>query len=198
MGRAAAASAGGVVSSASRTRHAPYLVFCEEVAMDLPRFGHRSGQTLGFHLMKDDTMTQLTLPELARKMADIDFTMLQTRAGGEIAGRPMSNNGDVDYDGDSWFFTTEDTDMVHEIEADPAVALGFSGSKSLLGKPPLFVHVQGRAAVVRDRAVMREHWVKDLERWFEQGVDTPGLVLIHVRASRIHYWDGEDQGEMAV
>ena len=70
-------------------------------------------------------MTQLTLPELAKKMADIDFTMLQTRAGGEIAGRPMSNNGDVDYDGDSWFFTTEDTDMVHEIEADPAVALVF-------------------------------------------------------------------------
>ncbi len=34
-------------------------------------------------MMKDDTMTQLTLPELARKMADIDFTMLQTRAGGE-------------------------------------------------------------------------------------------------------------------
>ncbi|PZT05932.1 pyridoxamine 5'-phosphate oxidase family protein [Stenotrophomonas sp. EMP41] len=141
-------------------------------------------------------MTQLTLPELAKKMAGIDFTMLQTHAGGEIAGRPMSNNGDVDYDGDSWFFTMEDTDMVREIEADPTVALGFSGSKSLLGKPPLFVHVQGRAALVRDRATMREHWVKDLERWFEQGVDTPGLVLIHVRASRIHYWDGEDEGEI--
>lgn len=91
-------------------------------------------------------MSQLTLPELSRKMAGIDFTMLQTHAGGEIAGRPMSNNGDVDYDGDSWFFTTEDTDMVREIEADPAVALGFSGSKSLLGKPPLFVQI-GRAHV---------------------------------------------------
>jgi len=116
--------------------------------------------------MKDDVMTQLTLPELAKKMAGIDFALLQTHAGGEIAGRPMSNNGDVDYDGDSWFFTTEDTDMVKEIEADPAVALGFSGSKSLLGKPPLFVHVQGRAALVRDRATMSQHWVKDLERWF--------------------------------
>ena len=70
-------------------------------------------------------MTQLTLPELAKKMAGIDFTLLQTHAGGEIAGRPMSNNGDVDCDGDSWFFTTEDTDMVKEIEADPAVAWGF-------------------------------------------------------------------------
>ncbi|MFN4161686.1 MAG: pyridoxamine 5'-phosphate oxidase family protein [Stenotrophomonas sp.] len=142
-------------------------------------------------------MTTLTLPELAKKMANIDFTMLQTRAeNGEIAGRPMSNNGDVDYDGDSWFFTTEDTDMVREIQQDPKVALSFTGSKSLLGKPPLFVAVQGRATLIRDKAIMQQHWVKDLERWFEQGVDSPGLVLIQVAANRIHYWDGEDQGEI--
>jgi len=142
-------------------------------------------------------MTTLTLPDLAKKMAHIDFTMLQTHAAsGDIAARPMSNNGDVDYDGDSWFFTTEDTDMVREIQQDPKVALSFSGSKSLLGKPPLFVAVQGRATLIRDKAIMQQHWVKDLERWFEQGVDSPGLVLIHVAAVRIHYWDGEDQGEI--
>lgn len=142
-------------------------------------------------------MTTLTLPDLAKKMAGIDFTMLQTHAdSGEIAGRPMSNNGDVDYDGDSWFFTSEDTDMVREIQHDPKVALTFTGSKSLLGKPPLFVAVQGRANLIRDKAIMQQHWVKDLERWFEQGVDTPGLVLLHVRANRIHYWDGNDEGEI--
>lgn len=142
-------------------------------------------------------MTTLTLPELAKKMASIDFTMLQTHAdSGEIAGRPMSNNGDVDYDGDSWFFTSEDTDMVREIQHDPKVALTFTGSKSLLGKPPLFVAVQGRASLIRDRATQEQHWVDDLERWFEQGLDTPGLVLINVHATRIHYWDGEDEGEI--
>jgi len=170
----------------------------EETGSSHPRLGHRTGQTLGAHLLKELPMTTLTLPELAKKMAGIDFTMLQTHAGGQIAGRPMSNNGDVDYDGDSWFFTMEETDMVREISADPNVALGLTGSKSLLGKPPLFVHVQGRAALVRDRGTMAQHWVKDLERWFEQGVDTPGLVLIHVHASRIHYWDGEDEGEIVV
>jgi general stress protein 26 len=56
-------------------------------------------------------------------MAGIDFTMLQTHAGGQIAGRPMSNNGDVDYDGDSWFFTMEDTDMVREISAEQVQVL---------------------------------------------------------------------------
>jgi general stress protein 26 len=170
----------------------------EETDSSHPRLGHRAGQTLGAHLSKELPMTTLTLPELAKKMAGIDFTMLQTHANGQIAGRPMSNNGDVDYDGDSWFFTMEDTDMVREISADPNVALGLTGSKSLLGKPPLFVHVQGRATLIRDRGTMAQHWVKDLERWFEQGVDTPGLVLIHVHASRIHYWDGEDEGEIVV
>lgn len=56
--------------------------------------------------------------------------------------------------------------------------------------------MQGRAALVRDKATMQQHWVKDLERWFDQGVDTPGLLLIHVAATRIHYWDGEDEGEI--
>ena len=41
-----------------------------------------------------------------------------------------------------------------------------------------------------------EHWDKSLDRWFEQGVDTPGLAMIEVEAKRIHYWDGEDEGEV--
>ena len=144
-------------------------------------------------------MSQMTLADLSERMAAIDFAMLSTRAAsGDIAARPMSNNGDVEYNGDSYFFAFDSADMVAEIERDPKVALSFTGSKSLLGKPPLFVHVQGRAVLVRDRATMSQHWVKDLERWFEQGVDTPGLVLIHVRASRIHYWDGEDEGEIVI
>ena len=36
----------------------------------------------------------------------------------------------------------------------------------------------------------------DLERWFPDGVDTAGLVLIKVRASSIQYWDGEENDEI--
>jgi len=50
--------------------------------------------------------------------------------------------------------------------------------------------------VIRDRATMREHWVPDLERWWPDGVETPGVALLKVKAERIHYWDGEDQGEI--
>ena len=33
---------------------------------------------------------------------------------------------------------------------------------------------------------------------FKDGVDSPGLVLIKAHATRIHSWDGEDQGEVKV
>ena len=144
-------------------------------------------------------MSQMTLSDISKKMSDIDFAMLLTHAeGGEIAGRPMSNNGDVEYRGDSHFFTWEDSRMVQDIKRDSKVALSFAGAKGLLGKPPIFIAVEGQAELIRDKATFQEHWTKDLERWFAKGVDTSGLVLIKVHASRIHYWDGEDEGEVAV
>ena len=139
----------------------------------------------------------MTLPELAKAMRDIDFTMLLTHSdGGEIAGRPMSNNAEVEYDGDSFYFSYEDTRTVDDIKRDPKVALSFQANTSLLGKPGLMVAVEGRAELIRDKAAFLEHWTKDLDRWFEQGADTPGIVLIKVHASRIHYWAGEDEGEI--
>jgi general stress protein 26 len=141
----------------------------------------------------------MTLAELSKRMKDIDFSMLFTRSdSGALAGRPMSNNGDVEYDGDSFFFTFEDSHTVHDIRRDATVALSLAGSKSLLGKPGLFIAVQGKAALIRDKASFSQHWNKDLDRWFDQGVDTPGIVLIKVRADRVNYWDGEDTGEVRI
>ena len=142
---------------------------------------------------------KLILKELSKKMRAIDFTMLTTRTpGGVLTARPMSNNGEVDYDGDSWFFTTEDTAMVAEIAADPVVGLTLSGDRGLLGKPGIFIAIEARAELIRDKALFAVHWTKGLDRWFPQGIDTPGLVLIRAHAARIAYWDGEDEGELAL
>lgn len=144
-------------------------------------------------------MVQFTLPQLAKKMKDIDFTMLSTRAeGGQIAARPMSNNRDVDYDGDSYYFTTSDTVMVRDIERDPKVGLSLQGSAGLLKQRPFFAAIEGRADLIRDKGQFQAHWNSDLNRWFEQGIDTPGLVMIKVHAERAHYWDGEDEGEVTL
>lgn len=144
-------------------------------------------------------MSKRNLSELAAKMKDIDFTMLSTHSpGGTIGARPMSNNRDVDYDGDSWFFTTQDTQMVADIEQNPQVGLSFQGKAGLLGIRPFFIAIEGQAELIRDKGTFAAHWTKDLDRWFEQGVDTPGLILIKVHAKRAHYWDGEGEGEVLV
>ena len=144
-------------------------------------------------------MAGYTLSDLAKKMRDIDFAMLFTRSeGGELAGRPMSNNGEVEYEGDSFFFAYDSTRTVEDIAHDPTVALSYQGSAGLLGRPPLFVSIEGDASLIRDREAFESRWSKDLDRWFPQGVDTPGLVMIKVAAKRIHYWDGGEEGEVPI
>jgi general stress protein 26 len=142
-------------------------------------------------------MSEMSMKDLAKKVADIDFTMLSTRAeDGEIGARPMSNNGDVEYDGDSWFFTWKDSRMVDDIRRDPQVGLSLQGKGGILGKPPIFISIQAAAELIEDKAVFSQHWNADLERWFERGIETPGLILIRAKANRIKYWDGEDEGEV--
>ncbi|MGX7896943.1 pyridoxamine 5'-phosphate oxidase family protein [Tsuneonella sp. HG222] len=141
-----------------------------------------------------------TLADISEDMKDIDFCMLVSRAqDGSIAGRPMSNNSEVAYEGTSWFFTEDETRMVDDIARDPSVGLSYAGKaglKGIVGAPGMFIHVEGEAKLVRDKAKFAEHWDKSLDRWFKQGVDTPGLVLLEVVAKRVHYWDGEDEGEV--
>ena len=144
-------------------------------------------------------MAGMTIDELAETMRDIDFGMLSTRTeGGALASRPMSNNRQVDFDGDSYFFSYDHARTIADIGRDPQVGLTFSGKPGLLGRPPVFVAIEGRADLIRDCAQFEAHWTGDLDRWFPQGTETPGMVLIKVHANRIHYWDGEEQGEVPV
>ena len=142
-------------------------------------------------------MADKQLSDLAETMREIDFAMLVTSGSdGATSSRPMSNNRDVEYDGDSWFFTCEDTQKVRDLRANSVATLTMQGKSGLLGKPPIFIGVHGQAELIDDKGTFADHWNPDLERWFKQGIDTPGLLMIRVRAERIFYWDGEDQGEI--
>lgn len=144
-------------------------------------------------------MAQLSLRELTDRMAKLDFAMLATRsASGGLTARPMSNNGDVGDDGDSYFFADGDSRKVAEIAATPEVLLSYAGAAGLPGGPPLFVAVEERATLIDDKAQFAAHWTKDLDRYFADGIDTPGVVMIRVRAARIRYWAGSDEGEIVV
>lgn len=139
------------------------------------------------------------LAHIAEAMKDIDFVMLNTHAPhGAIGARPMSNNRQVDYDGDSYYFTWDDCQMAKDIRKDPKVGLSFQGKQGKGGAPGIFIAVEGTAKLVTDTAKFAEHWTKDLDRWFKDGVETEGVVMIHVHATRAAYWDGEDEADFAI
>jgi len=144
-------------------------------------------------------MSDLTLPELSKKMAKLDFTMMSTVAmDGGLTARPMSNNGDVEYDGVSYFFAYKESRKVTELRADSHLGLSYTGAVGMLGGPPLFVEVEGLASLIEDKATFADHWTKDLDRYFPEGIDTLGVVMIQVRAETIRYWDGGDEGTITL
>jgi general stress protein 26 len=148
------------------------------------------------HASRNDgnrAMTEKTLADLAQRMREIDIAMLSTHTdGGAIASRPMSNNGEVKQDGTSYYFTWEQSRMVADIEVNAEVALSFQGPKAFA------VAIEGKAELIRDKSAFQAHWTPDLDHWFEQGIDTPGVVMIKVHAKRIHYWDGVEDGEITL
>lgn len=139
----------------------------------------------------------MLLENLSRKMKEIDFAMLATHSGGgAIGSRLISNNREVDYDGSAWFFTEETTLMVSDFKADPAVNLSYQGKSGLFSRRPFFLAVQGTAMLIRDKDQFETHWTIGLEKWWPQGPQMPGLVLLKVIGERAHYWDGEEEGEL--
>ena len=142
-------------------------------------------------------MPDLKLEDISEKMRDIDFAVLTTRTeGGALSARPMSNNRQVEYDGDSYFFTCDHHRSVADIESDPNVGVSYQSKSGVLGMKPFFITIEARAELIRDKSAFAEHWTKDLDAWFKEGIDTPGLVLIKAVAERLHYWDGYDEGEI--
>ena len=134
------------------------------------------------------------IAELAKKMRGIDFCMMSTiSTGGAIRARPMSNNGEVEFDGDAWFFSWKDSQKVRDIAKSSHVSLDYTGGKK---RNPLWIHVDGRARIVTDAKKKKELWLKELERWFEDGPLDPEVVLIHVRATRAEWWSFEEQGDI--
>lgn len=134
-------------------------------------------------------MTSASLQTIARKMKNLDLCMLVTQDGrGSLHARPMSNNGKVSYDGNSWFFSYAGTQKVRQIENDPKVSLIFQS------KDKLFIACYGNASIVREQDILEEKWLDELNMWFPEGPQTPGLCLIKVTASRVHFWEEGEEG----
>ena len=121
----------------------------------------------------------------------MEVCMMQTFKGDSIQTRPMSNNGDVEYDGDNWFFARATSNKVAQIEANPKVQLVFGDPKAMS-----FISVWGTAKIVEDDAKKKELWHDDLARWFSRGPEDSQVVLIRVRADEIQSWGAVGDHEL--
>jgi general stress protein 26 len=126
------------------------------------------------------------LGKLREIVKAVDICMLTTTdEEGGLHSRPMSNNRDVEFDGDLWFFTYGSSHEVDEVGRVPQVNASFADIDA-----QLYASLTGRAEVVRDRAKIEELWKPQLRAWFPEGVDTPDIALLKVTVERAEYWDG--------
>lgn len=126
---------------------------------------------------------QESIEKLKGLIEDIDFCMLTTMDEGYLRSRPMSTQ-EFEFDGDLWFFTSDNTHKVEEIEKDNRVNVAYSKSPN-----DTYVSVSGCAEISKDRAKIEELWTPILKAWFPEGVDDPHLCLLKVSVEQAEYWD---------
>ena len=125
------------------------------------------------------------LQKLRELVKDIDFCMLTTiDENGDPHSRPMSSNGDIDPDGDLWFFTNLSSHKVTEIEKLPKVNLSFADPEN-----QRYISITGVADLVRDRKKIEELWRPEFKIWFPKGKDDPEIALLRISLQKGEYWD---------
>ena len=135
--------------------------------------------------MSEQTNHEDDVKKLAQMVKGIDFGMLTTLdADGRLYSRPMAHNGNVEFDGDVWFFTYANSHKVHEIETRPQVNVSFASPQD-----QSYVSLAGRAELVRDKAKMQQLWDPSLRAWFPDGLDTPEIALLKINVEKAQYWD---------
>lgn len=105
--------------------------------------------------------------------------------GAELHMRPLAILGDpAVFGGTLWFFTDDRSRKVREIEHNSRVSLVFQNDQD-----SRYLQLAGTAAVVSDRAKMRELFTVGVRTWFPDGLDDPHLTLIRFDATGGAFWD---------
>lgn len=135
--------------------------------------------------MDNNTSGSEGLEKLREMVKDIDFAMLTTiEEDGTLHSRPMSTNGEIEGDGDLWFFTSVDTEKVQAIEHDQRVNVAFASPEK-----QRYISMSGTAQLVRDKAKIKELWKPHLKAWFPDGPEEADIGLIKVSVEKAEYWD---------
>ena len=124
-----------------------------------------------------------SIRKLGALIKDIQMAMLTTIDGGVLRARPMATQ-DTEFDGELWFFTSDKTHKVAEIEKDNRANVSYS-------KPNdnVYVSVSGAVSIVKDREKIEELWNPAYKAWFPKGLDDPTISLLKINVEQAEYWD---------
>lgn len=129
--------------------------------------------------MSDHAAEVAKLADLAR---DIKIAMLTTvDEEGHFVSRPMSQQ-QIEADGDLWFFSDRNTNLVPQIARNPHVGVTLSDSST-------WISIDGSAEIVDDPVKLKDLWNAEVEAWLPKGPDDPDVVLIKVNSHTAEWWD---------
>jgi general stress protein 26 len=119
---------------------------------------------------------------LVSVMKEFRFLMLVTYGVDQgISARPMSV-ADVTDAGEVFLTTRRDSQIVKDLEADPAVQLIYQSSTQ-------FASVSGHGTTSTDRRLIERLWKADWKVWYPGGVNDQSIVIIRIEPRLGEYWD---------
>lgn len=131
--------------------------------------------------MTNDQAAHQEAVETVRKLIKgIEIAMLTTVTQEGLVSRPMKTQ-EVEFDGDLWFLTKEETDKYTQLKQHPNVNVSYVGDS--------YVSVRGTAEVVNDRAKIDQFWNPAYAKFLHTTSDDPNLMLIKVKAEAAEYWE---------
>jgi general stress protein 26 len=139
----------------------------------------------GITMTNFDPQNSENIKKLIEMIKDIDFAMLTTvDEDGTLRSRPMSTNGEVESNGDVWFFTYGSSHKVIEINRNHQVNVSYSAPNK-----QRYVSLSGSAEIVRDRQKLEQLWQPQLKAWFPKELDEPDIALLKMNVQKAEYWD---------
>ena len=137
-----------------------------------------------------DATGREAIPQIAALINEIDICLFTTRGErGELHSRPMSNNGQVEWDGQSWFFAPADGRLVAELRADPAAVAAYRAEQGYT-----FVSVSGRATIETDEGSRSATGSTSSSAGSRTDRPIPNVTLIRLDAEHADWWTEDGDG----
>jgi len=102
-------------------------------------------------------------------------------ASSQLRARPMAV-ANLDDDCTLWFFSSIDSSKVTEARETKLTHVVCQSSL-------LYLSIEGRTTIVRDRKTIEAFWSKGVEAWFPEGKDDPRVCLLRFEPFQVEYWD---------